>query len=191
MRLLKIFFNFHIFFEKGKRGGISYISNRYSKANNKDLKSYDPKEESKHIIYLDAYHLYHYTMSKFLPESGFKWIDPKEFDLDNYTSNSSKGCVFGIDLEYPKELRELHNDYPLAPGKIEIKREMLSEYQLKIADLCNVPINNVKQFMPNFFDKKKYVLHYKNLKVYLRLRLKLKKRHLVLEFNQSQWLRIQ
>ena len=124
-----------IFFEKGMRGGVSYISNRYSKANNKYLKSYDPKQESKHIIYLDASNLYGYAMSKFLPTSGFKWINPKEFDLNKYTSNSSKGCVLELDLEYPQELRELHNDYPLAPDKIEVKREMLSNYQLKIADL--------------------------------------------------------
>ena len=59
----------------------------------------------------------------------------KEFDLNKYTSNSSKGCVLKVDLENPKELRELHIDYSLGPDKIEIKREMLSEYQLKIADL--------------------------------------------------------
>ena len=59
-------------------------------------------------------------MSKFHATSGFKWIDPKEFDLNKYTSNSSKACVLGVDLEYPKELRELHNGYPLAPDKIEI-----------------------------------------------------------------------
>ena len=45
-------------------------------------------------------------MSKFLPASGFKWIDPKEFELNK------------VDLEYPKELRELQNDYPLAPDKM-------------------------------------------------------------------------
>ena len=56
-----------------------------------------------------------------------------------------EGCVLEVDLEYPKEVHELHNDYPLAPNKIEIKREMLSEYQLKIADLHNVPIGNVKK----------------------------------------------
>ena len=66
-----------IFFEKVMRGGVSYISNRYS---NKYLKSYYPKQESKHI-YLDANNLYGYAMSKVLPTSGFKWIDPKEFDL--------------------------------------------------------------------------------------------------------------
>ena len=78
---------------------------------------------------------YGYVKSKFLPTSVFKWIDPKEFDLNKYTSHSSKGCVLEVDLEYPKELRELHNDYPLAQDKIEIKREMLSEYQLKITEL--------------------------------------------------------
>ena len=94
----------YIFFEKGTRGGISYILNRYSKANNKYLKSYDPKQELKHIIYLDANNVYGSAMSKFLPTSGFKWTDPKQFDLNECTSNSSKGCVFEIDLEYPKEL---------------------------------------------------------------------------------------
>ena len=66
----------YIFFEKGPRGGISYISNRCSKANNKYLKSYVPKQESKHVIYLDANNSCSYAMSKFLPTSGFKWIDP-------------------------------------------------------------------------------------------------------------------
>ena len=156
----------YIFFGKGTRGGIS---------NKKYLKSYDRKQESKYIIYLDANNLCGYAMSKFLPTSGFKQIDPKEFDLNKYTNNSSKGCVPEVDLEYLKELHELHNDYPLAPDKIEIKREMLSEYQLKIAALCNIPIGNVKKLVPNLFDKEKYVIHYENLKLYLRLGLKLKK----------------
>ena len=86
-------------------------------------------------------------MSKFLSTSGFKWIDPKEFDLNKYISNSSKGCAVEVDLEYPKELRELHNDYSLALDKIEIKRELLFEYQQKIADLYNSPIGNVKKLV--------------------------------------------
>ena len=166
----------YIFFEKCMRGGVSYISNRYSKANNKYLKCYHSKQESKHIICLDANNLYGYAMSKFLLTSGFKWIDPKEFDLNKCTSNSLKGCVLEVDLEYPKELRELHNDYPLAPDKIEIKREMLSNYQLKIADLYNIPIiGNIKKLVPNFFNNEKNVIRYENLKLYLRLGLKLKK----------------
>ena len=87
-------------------------------------------------------------MSKFLSTSGFKWIDPKEFDLNKYISNSSKGCVVEVDLEYPKELRELHNDYSLALDKVEIKRELLFEYEQIIADLYNIPIGNVKKLVP-------------------------------------------
>ena len=78
----------YIFFEKGTRGGVSYICNRYSKANNKYLKFYDPK----YIIYLDANNLHGYPMSQFLQTTGFNWIDPKESELNKYTSNSSKGC---------------------------------------------------------------------------------------------------
>ena len=142
-----------IFFEKDMRGGVSYIYNRYSKVNKKYLKSYDPKQEFKNIC-SDANNLYGYAMFKFLPKRWFKWIDPKEFDLKKYTSKSSKGCVLQVDLQYLKELRELHNDYPLASNKIEIKREILSEYQLKIADHYNILIGNVKKLVPNFFDKK-------------------------------------
>ena len=117
-------------------------------------------------------------MSKFPPTSGFKWIDPKELDLNKYTSNSSKEWVHEVDLEYPKELKELHNDYPLAPDEIEVKREMLCNYQVKIADLYNIPICNVKRLVPNFFDNEKYVIHYESLQLYLSLGLKLKK-HIV------------
>ena len=73
----------------------------------------------------------------------FKWIDPKEFHMNKYTYNGSEGCV--LDLKYPKELRKLHNDYTLVPDKIEIKKEMLSNYHLKTADFFNIPIDNVKK----------------------------------------------
>ena len=75
--------------------------------------------------------------------------------MNKYTSNSSKGWVLKVDLEYPKDLWELHSDYPLTPDKIEIKREMLSEYQLKVANLYNIPISNAKKLVPNFFDNEK------------------------------------
>ena len=100
-----------IFFEKGMRCGTSHISNRYSKASNKYLESYDLKQQSKYIVYLDASNLFSYAISKILPTSGLKWIDPKEFDMNKYTINSSKEWVLEVNLEYPKELRELHKDY--------------------------------------------------------------------------------
>ena len=65
----------YIFFKKGMRGGFSYISYRYSKAKNKYLKSYN-LEQNQNILYLDANNLYGYTVSVFLPTSGFEWIDP-------------------------------------------------------------------------------------------------------------------
>ena len=85
--------NMYIIFEKSTRGGVSYISNRYSKATSQYLKSYDSKQESKHIIYLDLNSLYGYEMSTFLPTSRLKSIDPKQFYLNKYTSNSSTGFV--------------------------------------------------------------------------------------------------
>ena len=101
-----------LFFEKGVRGSVSYISRRHSKTSNNYLISYDPIQESKHVIYLDTNNLYGYGMSTFLPTGGFKWIDLKEFDSNKYSSNSSKCCVVGVDLGYLKELQEFHNDCP-------------------------------------------------------------------------------
>ena len=92
----------YIFFEKG-----TYVYILWERYNS--TKSHDPQQESKHI-YLDVNNLYGYATSKVLPTSGFKCIDPKEFELNKYTSNSSKVCALETDLEYPKELQELHND---------------------------------------------------------------------------------
>ena len=94
-------------------------------------------------------------MSKFLPESEFKQIDHKELDLNQYTNNSSKECALDADLEDPKELQGLHNDYPLATDKIEIKREVLSEYQLNVADLYNISIGKLKNQCLTFLIKRR------------------------------------
>ena len=83
----------------------------------------------------------------------------------------------------------MHNDYPLPLDKTEIKREILSDYPLKIPDHYNIPIGNAKKLAANIFDKEKHVIHYENFKLYLRLGLKLKKMHRVLAFNQSQYLK--
>ena len=118
----------YFFVGKGMRGESSYISKRHSDANNIYGTYYGPTQESKRITYLEANNLYGYGMSKFLLTIRFKWIDPQEFDLNKYTSNSSKVCVLEVAFECPKQLRKLHNDYPLARDKIEIKREILSSY---------------------------------------------------------------
>ena len=110
--------------------------------------------------------------------------------MNKNTSNISKRCVLVVHLEYPREIRELHYDYPLATDEIDIKREILSEYQLKITDLCNISIGNVKKLVVNFFEREKYVLHYENFQLDLGLGLKLKNICRILEFNHSQWLKL-
>ena len=77
------------------------------------------QSKNQNIIYLEANNFHGYAMSKVLPTSRFKVIDPKDFHSNKYSS-SSKGCVLEIDFEYPKELHELHNEYHLPPDKIEI-----------------------------------------------------------------------
>ena len=86
----------------------------------------------------------------YFQQAASKWIDPKEFDLNKYTSNSLKGCVLKDDLEHSQELKELHNHYPLAPDKIEIKREILLDYQLTMVDLLTPLLAMLTKTAPNF-----------------------------------------
>ena len=180
------------FIEKEMRGGISYIANRYSKANNKYMADFDENEPSKYIMYLDANNLYGWAMSQYLPTGKFKWLTQKQIDETNlakFNENSNKGLILEVDLEYPKELHELHNDYPVACEKVKISKNMLSEYCQKIANKYNISTGLVDKLIPNLNKKEKYILHYRNLQLYLDLGLKLTKVHRVLEFNQSPWLK--
>lgn len=106
------------------------------------------RDNSNYIIQRNV--LYGYVKSKFLPTGWFKWINPTKFDLNEYSSNSSKDCGLEFDLEYSKILHDLHNGYPLATDKLEIKKEMLSDDQLKTAKEYNIFISNVKKLVPNF-----------------------------------------
>ena len=180
------------FIEKGMRGGISYISNRYGKANNKYMKTYDEKAPSKYIMYLDANNLYGWAMSQYLPTGGFKWMTKKQINkinLAQYNEDSNKGLILEVDLEYPKELHDLHNDYPLAAERVCVNKDMLSEYCKKIATKYNISTGLVHKLIPTLSNKEKYVLHYRNLQLYIDLGLKVNKVHRVLEFNQSPWLK--
>ena len=180
------------FIEKGMRGGISYIANRYGKANNKYMKEYDEKAPSKYIMYLDANNLYGWAMSQYLPTGGFRWMTEKQINkinLAQYNEDSNKGLILEVDLEYPKELHDLHNDYPLGPEKVKVTDDMLSGYCKNIQKKFNISTGLVHKLIPTLCDKEKYVLHYRNLQLYLDLGLKVKKVHRALEFNQSPWLK--
>ena len=180
------------FIEKGLRGGISYIANRYGKANNKYMTDYDKNKPSKYIMYLDANNLYGWAMSQYLPTGGFKWLKQNKIDnldLKKYDKENKKGIILEVDLEYPEKLHDLHNDYPLAPEKVKVTDNMLSNYCKKIADKYNISTGLVYKLIPTLSKKEKYVLHYRNLQLYIDLGLKLTKIHRVLEFDQSPWLK--
>ena len=180
------------FIEKGMRGGISYIANRFGRANNKYMSKYDEKEPSKYIMYLDTNNLYGWAMSQYLPTGGFKWMTEKQInkiDLAKYNENSEKGLILEVDLEYPKELHDSHNDYPLAAERVCVNKDMLSDYCKKIATKYNISTGLVHKLIPTLCNKEKYVLHYRNLQLYVDLGLKVNKVHRVLKFNQSPWLK--
>ena len=146
----------HSFIEKGMRGGISYIATRYSKANNKCMKDYDSDKENKFVLYLDANNLYGWTMVQYLPYGGFKWLSKKEineFDRNLVKENSSVGYILEVDLEYPSELHDLDNDYPLTPEKLEISQKM-SKYCSDIANKYGIKIGGVNKLVPNLRNKK-------------------------------------
>ena len=151
--------------EKGIRGGVSMVSNIYGKANNKYMgDKFNSNEPSKYIQYLDANNLYGWAMSKPLPTHGFKWM--KTSELETWDLHS---CILEVDLDYPKELHNLHNDYPLAPEQIVV--------------------NKAEKLIQNLWNKKKYVIHYENLKQCLNFGLKLTHIHRGIKFKESQWLK--
>ena len=131
-------------------------------------------------------------MSLYLPTDNFRWMTDKEIskiDLAKYKENGKKGLILEVDLEYPRELHSLHNDYPVAPEKLNVSSDMLSGDCKKIAEKYNISIGLVRKLIPTLKDKKEHMLHYRNLQLYMDLGLKIKKVHRVLEFNQSPWLK--
>ena len=180
----------YLFIEKRLRGGISYIAERYAKANKKYVNDYDPKKPSTFISYLDMSNLYGWAVSEYLPYEGFKWLKiVYEFDETSISEKSLIGYFLEVDLEYFDELHELHNDYLLAPEKRPVSSDMLLKYCKKVADKYEIKVGDVKKLMLNFGNKTNYVVHYRNLQLYLSLGMKLTKIHRVLEFKQSDWMK--
>ena len=171
----------YMFLEQGKRGGISCINKRYSEAS-----------KNKHILYLDMNNLYGHAMSQYLPYATFKWvknIDKIKQKLMQIKKDSSTGYILEIDLEYPQELHLILNDYPLAPEKINITKEWLSDYSLEIANAYNITAGTVKKLVPNLMNKNNHVICYRNLQQCLELGMKLKKIQRLLKFKQKDWMK--
>jgi hypothetical protein len=224
--------------EKNMRGGISMISNRYAKANNKHMASFNPEDPSSYIMYLDANNLYGWAMSQYLPVGNYQWCWKAEenkyipshafglfltnnnvklekpvykergydgvywnelqsfesYDLrsmiqaiSNIKDDSETGFIFNVDLDVPEELHDYFNDYPLAPENTlgEYSPLMVEKYKF-IHD--KTPVSKVPKLIPNLNNKKNYVLHYRNLKLYLKLGMKLVNINSIMSFDQKPFL---
>ena len=180
----------HLMIERGMRGGISMVSKRYAKANNPRVEGYDPAQPKNYITYLDANNLYGWAMSLPLPKKNFHWkrVMPTEEQIMKMKWNSKKGWILEVDLEYPAQLHDAHNDYPLAPEKKVIKPEQMSEYQRRLMADLDLTTPETEKLVLTLEDKEKYVVHYSNLQFYLRHGMRLKKVHRVIEFDQEPWM---
>ncbi|XP_050509007.1 uncharacterized protein LOC126886193 [Diabrotica virgifera virgifera] len=160
------------FFKKGVRGGVAQCSKREAVANNQYVPNYDPQQPESYIMYLDATNLYGAAMCQYLPYGNFKWVtDVENFDCFSVEDDANKGYVLEVDLEYPAHLHSLHNDLPFCPESMV------------------PPGSKCPKLIPNFNNKTKYIIHYRNLKQCLRYGLVLKRIHRILEFLQSPWLK--
>lgn len=164
------------FFKKGIRGGVSTCTGRKSIANNPFLENFNSLEPTKYIIYLDATNLYGYAMSQYLPQKDFVWLSQEEITdiekvIKDISDTAETGYVLEVDLEYPKELHDAHNDLPFCPENL-------------------VPPNSkYSKLIPNLRSKEKYIIHYTYLKQCLNFGLILTKIHRAVKFTQTPWLK--
>ena len=181
--------------ENGLRGGMTQCTYKKVEANNKYMnEEYDKSKPSSYINYLDANNLYGLAMSKKLPYDDFNWYFKKidEKKIMNYNDEDETGFILEVDLAYPKEIHDLHKDYPLAPEIMCVSESMLSDVQKEIhKQYYNHEVKDEKtnKLILNVMNKKKYVLHISTLKFYLQHGLKLKKVHRAISFKQSHFLK--
>ena len=183
-------YDMHLFMERGMRSGICMVSKRYAKANNPYAPGYDSSKQKTYIQYEDANNLYGWAMCMPLPKRGFKWkrVMPTEEEILAKKENAKNGWILEVDLEYPPELHKEHNGYPLSPEKKAVKKEWMSDYQKRLIEELELKHSESVKLLLTLEDKKKYVVHYRNLQFYLKMGMKLKRVHRVLEFEQECWM---
>ena len=126
--------------------------------------------------------LYGWAMSDYLPCGRSKWLkNIDKFDVMSISEKSPIGCFLEVDFEYTDEFHELHNGFPLAPEKLAVSSDMLSK--------CCKNIGDKYEIKANLGNKSNYVVHYRNLQLYLTLGMKLAKIHRVLKLKQSDWMK--
>ena len=186
----------HMFIDNGIRGGISFVGNPHAKAFNKYITKTNESDENDYLMFFDVNNQYGAAMSEYLPTDGFEWdLTFNDMSVEDQTEfilalkdDDTTGYIFSCDLEYPSNLHDLHDEFPLCPENLTIKDEWLSTYQKDMKNNFNIK-GVSKKLCLTLFDKKNYILHYRNLKFCLSKGLKIKKVNKVLKFNQSPWLR--
>ena len=119
-------FNMLLMVEEGIRGGMCHAVHRYAKANNKYMKIFDEKKEFSFLEYLDANKLFGWAMEQNLRVGGFEWVSnvsriDKDF-IKNYDENNNIGYFLKVDIEYSKELHDLHGDVQFLPKRMKINK---------------------------------------------------------------------
>jgi len=173
------------FIERGIRGGVSFINTRYLKTSKRN-----PGEE---IHYIDANNLYGQAQTSNLPYNNFIWLSRKiykNYDWLTIDTEGDFGYILEVDLHYPKVLHKSHDNFPLAPENIQINFENLSPYSKKafVNTTGHKKYSDIK-LSATFHDRKKYIVHFKNLQLYLSLGLQLVHIHRVLRFNQQKFIK--
>ena len=165
------------------------VSHRHAIANNLRMENYDPSQPNSYLMYLNANNLYGWSMSQPMPTGGFHWVEFTE-KLVETPADATNGYILEVDLAYPPLLHASHKDYPLAPEKMVVTKDMMSPYQQKLIEDLELGFTSfeTEKLVPNLQPKIRYVLHYRNLQLYLKLGMKLEKVYKVLKFKQSIWM---
>ena len=185
--------NMYLFVMQGIRGGMSMVSKRYSKANNKYLPEFDPNLPSKFILYLDTVNLYGRAMQEYLPLKDFEWMDQDELiveELMKLPFDGKVGCIVECTLLYPFILHEDHSDYPLAPVKTKINYHELSPLARSICDQHKLKSSlGAEKLLATFCRRESYVLHYRVLQLYVKHGMIVEKIHRGLRFTQEPFMK--
>ena len=157
-------------FERGIRGGVTQVFHHYTSANNRYMGDrYDPSSETSYLQYLDANNLYGWATSQLLPAGRFRWVDVKLNEICKLAKREDKSYLLEVDVSYPKELHDSHNDLPFMCERMEI--------------------NKVEKLVPNLHNKRNYVIHIRALDQALTHGLILEKIHQAIEFDQFAWMK--
>ena len=179
----------HVIIDKSVRGGMCCISHKHSIANNPSLgDSYDASKPNSFIVYLDMNNLYGTAMCESLPEKDFDFLLDDQianFDVNSIPNDSTTGYILEVDMDYPNLLHDVHSDFPLCPQAFAVNPDDLSPYTKSLASKLDIKPGKCNKLISDLRSKQRYALHYRNLKLYMRLGMVATKIHLIISFTQS------